>query len=358
MAITNLDDLRTHLRWAIQVEHSTVPPYLYAYYSIKDPNSPAAQLIRSVVVEEMLHMALASNLINAVGVSPDLADPVYLPTYPGDLPHHNPEPPLLIRLEPCSIALLRDVFMRIEQPEQPPDPPEDDNYQTLGQFYAAIRAGLQLLDQSNPHLFSGDPRKQVNVIYEAGPAGQIVEVFNLASALAAIEEIVDQGEGTDRTEYTSPDDHELAHYWKFWEIVNKVVPFDQEHDVYPVVSDPRTADLPSGDLRELAQLFNDCYCLLLRVLTQIFAQGNSSPLVQHGVIFTLMSYVLTPIAGLLVQTTIPGKDQNAGPSFEYSTTPQAQIIERCKQLASSYPILVGVFDQLMTLPTIDPHLVS
>ena len=45
MAITDLQSLRLHLRMAIQVEHSTLPPYLCALYSIKDESSKAYDLL-------------------------------------------------------------------------------------------------------------------------------------------------------------------------------------------------------------------------------------------------------------------------------------------------------------------------
>ncbi|MFG3110156.1 ferritin-like domain-containing protein [Streptomyces tendae] len=32
--IATLEDLRRHLQWAIEVEHSTLPPYLTALYSL------------------------------------------------------------------------------------------------------------------------------------------------------------------------------------------------------------------------------------------------------------------------------------------------------------------------------------
>ena len=45
------------LHRAIELEHATVPLYLYALYSLDPNESPAiAQIIQSVVVEEMLHM--------------------------------------------------------------------------------------------------------------------------------------------------------------------------------------------------------------------------------------------------------------------------------------------------------------
>ena len=63
MALTTIQGLRTHLQWAVQVELTTIPTYLYAMYSIKDQTSESANVFRSVVVEEMLHVALASNLL-------------------------------------------------------------------------------------------------------------------------------------------------------------------------------------------------------------------------------------------------------------------------------------------------------
>ncbi len=56
MAITTVQDLRAHLQWAIQVELTTIPTYLYAMYSIKEGGSEAAAVFKGVVVEEMLHV--------------------------------------------------------------------------------------------------------------------------------------------------------------------------------------------------------------------------------------------------------------------------------------------------------------
>ncbi|MEO8337927.1 MAG: ferritin-like domain-containing protein, partial [bacterium] len=32
MAIDTIEDLRTHLQWAIEIEHSIIPPYMCALY--------------------------------------------------------------------------------------------------------------------------------------------------------------------------------------------------------------------------------------------------------------------------------------------------------------------------------------
>ena len=48
------------------VEHSTIPLSLTSMYSIHNVSSLPATTIRSVVIEEMLHMATAANVLNAV----------------------------------------------------------------------------------------------------------------------------------------------------------------------------------------------------------------------------------------------------------------------------------------------------
>jgi len=69
--IDTLDSLREHLQWAIELEHATLPPYLTALYSLDPERNPAAvEVLSSVFVEEMLHLALAANLLNAVGGAP------------------------------------------------------------------------------------------------------------------------------------------------------------------------------------------------------------------------------------------------------------------------------------------------
>src|SRR5688572_5620773 len=90
MAISTVNSLRRHLQWAIEVEHSTLPPYLCALYSIKEgSNQEAAEVVHSVFMEEMLHLTMAANLLNAVGGSPQIDTPSLLPRFPTYLPHSN-----------------------------------------------------------------------------------------------------------------------------------------------------------------------------------------------------------------------------------------------------------------------------
>jgi hypothetical protein len=86
--IASVASLRAHLQSAIELEHATLPPYLCALYSL-DPirNAAAAEVLCSVFVEEMLHLTLVANLLNAVGGRPRFDTPELLPGYPRYLPH-------------------------------------------------------------------------------------------------------------------------------------------------------------------------------------------------------------------------------------------------------------------------------
>jgi hypothetical protein len=105
MPVTTLDDLREHLQWAIELEHSTLPPYLCALYSIKPGTNPeAVGVITSVFIEEMLHMTLAANLLNAVGGAPKLDHAAFIPRFPTYLPHSANA--FQVSLEPFSPAAI------------------------------------------------------------------------------------------------------------------------------------------------------------------------------------------------------------------------------------------------------------
>ena len=116
--IRDVVDLRRHLQWAVEVEHATIPPYEVAMWTVADPDSAAATSIKYVVREEMLHLALAANLLTAVGGTPRFTGDA-VPSYPGPMRHHDPKEPLVLHLAPASLEVVRDVFLRIERPEEP-----------------------------------------------------------------------------------------------------------------------------------------------------------------------------------------------------------------------------------------------
>ena len=61
-----------------------------ALYSIREgTNGVATEIIHSVFIEEMLHLTLAANILNAVGGAPNLDYPGIMPSYPTFLAHSN-----------------------------------------------------------------------------------------------------------------------------------------------------------------------------------------------------------------------------------------------------------------------------
>ncbi len=59
-------------------------PYLTALWSIKCELDPVTKSIREIVQEEMLHVALACNMLASLGEEPQIATTV--PQYPSALP--------------------------------------------------------------------------------------------------------------------------------------------------------------------------------------------------------------------------------------------------------------------------------
>ncbi|RFC69762.1 ferritin-like protein [Streptomyces sp. AcE210] len=120
-------ELHSLLRTALALEHATIPPYLTAMYSLKGgKNREVGGIIRSVVMQEMLHLALIGNIMNAVGATPRFDDPKLVPVYPGRLPG-GVMPDLEVSLGACSIERVREVFMGIELPEAPSPRPAREN---------------------------------------------------------------------------------------------------------------------------------------------------------------------------------------------------------------------------------------
>lgn len=340
MPIDTVQDLREHVELAIQVELSTIPPYLYALHSIEDQKSEAALLIRSIVVEEMLHAALATNVLLAIGGEPRYRTTDWIPTYPELLPHHTP--PLMIGLEPASTAVIRDVFMRIEQPEVHGAPPEPDVFETLGQFYHAIEEALSELDDHNglfddPQLSRqlGDPGYYSPVAFDAEDSGGLVAVSDLGSAFEAIEIIVHQGEGLSTERWADPLHQELTHYYKLLDIAEGTSPLGP---VRPVPSNPRVVDYP-GSVRDVADCFNAVYRFTFIVMHRIF-QGGEQQEALVGTLYRCMSDVLAPLAEHLVGQPIP--TGVAAPTFEiweFGADPDVELAALAAGLRGQHPEL-------------------
>jgi hypothetical protein len=333
--IASTQSLREHLQWAIELEHFTLPPYLCALYSLDAERNPeAAEVLGGVLVEEMLHLTLAANLLNAVGGHPRLDTRRMLPGYPRRLPHGDRsfEVPLL---RFCPEAL--EIFLQIEQPSALDSLPESDHYETIGQFYDAIGRGLRDLcaHLGEASVFCGDPCRQVTDAIYSGGGGRIIVIDNLSTALAALEEIVEQGEGAARAEVWDgdrdvfhPEREQVAHYYRFQELklrrryrrgdtprsgpTGDAIFIDWD-GVRPMQSNPRTIDhAPGTPIRAAQDEFNHAYCSLLRLLEQAF---DGHPQMLGSAIGAM--YGVKAKAQALMQIPTEDGQTTAGPTFEY-----------------------------------------
>ena len=325
----SLDGLRSALQHAIQLEHACIPAYLYALYSIKpDKNREIVALLRSVMLEEMLHIGLVCNILNAIGGSPVLDDPEFVPRYPGPLPG-SVEQGLIVPLAPFSKDLVRDIFMVIEAPEfesnfGKPSLPTKRKAITAGDFYGGIKRQIRALSEEG-NIFVGDPRKQLTGGFARM---QTVKVTSVDSAIKAIDLIVEEGEGT-RSSPLDPD-HELAHYYRFAEIFHgyKAIatnqpngpPFDyvghaikfDPGGVWPAIKNPSAASYAHDSVAaNLNYDFNRTYTKLLKTLHAVF---NGEP-DRLGPANTLMESMKDQALYMMSYELSPGV--TAGPTFEY-----------------------------------------
>ncbi|MGH3685674.1 MAG: ferritin-like domain-containing protein [Pseudonocardiaceae bacterium] len=290
-----LDELRRYLQGALEIEHLTIPPYLTAMYTIRAGSNQAAYYtIRSVVLEEMLHMTLVANLLNAVGGRPRVAHPDFVRRYPARLPYSALD--VRIPLQHFSPAALR-TFLLIERPQRFDDnpSPSGQGWTSIGQFYDFIRQGLRTLveELGADAVFCGRPERQVGPegFYNSG--GEALLVTDLTSALLALRVITEQGEGLRDSIFDSDDqlfgeDRQVAHYFRFNEIHTGRIygPHDTPDapptgpaidvrwaDAYQIDPHACVADYARYDdtaVHEHAVAFNDAYAELLAHLEIAF----------------------------------------------------------------------------------------
>jgi hypothetical protein len=328
--IETIESLRAHLQIAIQLEHATIPAYLCGLYTIRDgTNAEAARVIHGVVMEEMLHMALAANVLNAIGGAPSVNHPKFVPSYPAKLP--NSDGHLDIHLAKFSRDTVK-TFQAIERPARHDARAQADRYHTIGQFYKAITEGLERFCRKDQH-FTGDPARQVGPEAYYGGGGALVRVTGLDSALAALRVIVEEGEGLPHSIWESKRKftrapRELAHYFRVTELLagryfaphdnpstgptGPLLPVDWDA-AYDMALNPKAEDYAPGSALHLrAVKFNRTYTGLLDLLHRAF---NGEP-DRLGEAVAGM-YELKYQAQALIRTPRPDGQGNAGPGFQF-----------------------------------------
>jgi hypothetical protein len=292
-------------------------------------------VVLGVAREEMLHLALTANLLLALGASPHLSRP----NLPQPARHYPPGVHLV--LLPFGEQALRH-FLYLERPEgmeltdadglaaaADASPvmaadeivPRLQDFATVGHLYRAIEAGFgHLVDKlGEDNLFVGPPQAQITRTSFAWP--DLIAVTDLASATAAIEVIVAQGEGP-------RGDWRDAHFGRFKTVFDEYVAirsadpsFEPARPVVaarvrlgdgdsagPLISDPLTA--------RVADLFNVVYEVLLQVLYRLLAridETDAETAVLADVTIGLMYEAIEPLGKLLA--TLP-----VGPEYPGATT--------------------------------------
>jgi hypothetical protein len=204
--------------------------------------------------------------------------------------------------------------------------PEPEEYATVGHLYRGIEEGFRHLveKQGAQEIFIGPPKAQATQAYFSWP--ELIPVTDLASAIKAIETIVEEGEG-------ARGDWRNAHYGKFLQVYNEYLDFKtQDPDFEParsikpafvrqpadtgpatLISDPITAGV--------SNLFNASYATLLSILNRFFLHGGETDAeftLLSDIAVDIMFSVIRPVGILL--TTLPiGPHEpgiNAGASFE------------------------------------------
>ncbi len=265
------EQLAELLTEAVEVEHNLMCCYLFAAWSLKRPGdegltaAQAAAVQRwrmalvHVAIDEMTHFANANNLLVAIGGQAHLGRPNF-PVAPGYHPAG-----VVVELRPFDAATL-DHFVFLERPEGVDVPdgagfefpanyirgagtdllmPTAQDYATVGHLYRGIRAGFEAVATQigEAALFIGNPSSQVDpgTVQLDG----LQAVTDLATALRAIDNIVEQGEG-------NADNPEDSHYRRFCGVRDELAALLADDPDFeparPVVRSPvqRRPPVPAG----------------------------------------------------------------------------------------------------------------
>ena len=350
--IQTVDDLHQYLQVALQLEHTTLPPYMTALYSlIPGTNLEATRTLQAVILEEMLHITLVANVLNAVGGTPCFTGPNFVPLYPTHLPDGEKD----FEVSVCGFS--RDAvktFLQIERPRplgraaSTVDRPrstrallptldevaeEDLHYFSIGEFYLEIDQALRRLDDDyssrGEELFCGPTSRQIYPDFRYPGGGEIVAVRDLETALFAIRLICEQGEGLGGAIYDEED--ELSHYYRFEQLLlgrsyqlGDVADhptgesFSVEWEaVHPVLDNARLEDYPAGSaIYETAVAFRDQYHSFLALLDRAL---GGEPALLDGAVGEM--FRIKKLALELISTEIPGGNGLRGaPIYGFATS--------------------------------------
>ncbi len=327
-------DLHESVQHAIELEFATMPPYLTAMMSLDaERNSEIRNVLLSVAKDEMLHMLLCCNLLVALGGTPNIATAQFVPAYPSTLPM-SVSSGLVVGVEAFSIDLVQRTFMAIEHPENPKHFPaiaDEPAYATIGAFYAALKDKLTEIGDT---AFRPDASGQLLTPITGFKPPRLSPITNVATASAAIDLIVHEGEGTTDSPIGGPGPQDVAHFYRFEQIVRgkqlvaddavpqgfsftgSPIPFDPG-GVLPITANQRLADLdPHSDAGQKATEFAQTLSTLLTALHNTFAGDPTAFTPARGIMGALESIGEELCATEIVVDGQP-TGRNAGPTWEF-----------------------------------------
>jgi len=294
--ISNRGELQGSFLTAIQLEFSTIPPYLCAEWSINNDTSDVEDMIQGVVFQEMLHFGLACNMYTATVTDGDpslkdkIATPNFVLTYPTNGLPGGVHPGLVVSLLPIGDQSLQ-TFMSIEYPDMPivvlqqpasPPAPTPPTPPTIGQFYQAIATGFTTVFPTGnlPSYPSPSPNQVVTEVDSDLTSDKLFAVNCVADALTAIGVITDQGEGTSQSADQVSNPQDLAHYYTFAQIYysKKIVPvgsgFEYSDKATDVVNRPTVFNFAPEPSAPGQQTFINDFSKLMTQLEACWTSGG------------------------------------------------------------------------------------
>jgi hypothetical protein len=269
--IASVAELGDALQTAMRLEFSTIPPYLCAQWSIDSDPDGVGDMIEQIVIQEMVHFALAGNMLTGIGGVPAIANASFIPSYPTKVLPGDIAQLLPVDLKPLSRDQLK-VFMQIEKPEFTPVPVQPlakiaPAPATIGDFYNVIAAAFTALAPPivpNAHAVNG---------HGATP------IRSIADAQLAIAKIKSQGEGTAMSPDQVQAGAELVHYYAFEQILlGQTLSFvnGKLRPVGPPIAFPTVFDFrPSAAVPNPSLAFNQLLSRLLIDLQSCWTTGSA-----------------------------------------------------------------------------------
>jgi hypothetical protein len=192
----------------------------------------------------------------------------------------------------------------------------------IERFYARIRLGFQTLASGPEPLFTGDPGRQVPILSEYNIF--LFPVTDLASTVAAIDLITEQGEGL-----KGPPGFD-SHFRSYFEIAREYREMEERASLAGIPFEP-ALPIPLNPSRDAIRdplalrvfdLFNDSYATLVFMLTGVYGHFSAGgqyphlgPALQETVFAPAMTMLIRPLAEVLVQLPLAGGPERAAPAF-------------------------------------------